>query len=79
VAIGRTLHASREVLQGHDFRLPQVYNNGVVIWNPSEQDYTHRASLTARHSSVYSAAAVRFHRLQRTGDGRGGAGRRSRR
>lgn len=46
VATGRTLHASREVLQSHEFSLPQAYKNGVVIWNPSEQDYSHHNFLT---------------------------------
>ena len=46
VATGRTLHASREVMQGHDFRLPQAYKNGVAIWNPEEEDYSHRNFLT---------------------------------
>jgi len=46
VATGRTLHASRDVLQGHSFGLPQAYKNGVVIWNPTEEDYTHHNFLT---------------------------------
>jgi Cof subfamily protein (haloacid dehalogenase superfamily) len=46
VATGRTLHASRQVLESHDFRLPQAYKNGVVIWNPTEQDYSHHNFLT---------------------------------
>jgi len=46
VATGRTLHASREVLRSHEFRLPQVFKNGVVIWNPAAQDYTHANFLT---------------------------------
>ncbi|MDH3643962.1 MAG: HAD family hydrolase [Gammaproteobacteria bacterium] len=46
VATGRTLHASREVLESHEFSLPQAYKNGVVIWNPSQQDYSHQNFLT---------------------------------
>lgn len=46
VATGRTLHASREVLAGHGFRLPQIYKNGVVIWQPELEDYSHTAFLT---------------------------------
>lgn len=42
VATGRTLHASRELLQGHGFHLPQVYKNGVMIWNPAEDAYSHQ-------------------------------------
>jgi Cof subfamily protein (haloacid dehalogenase superfamily) len=46
VATGRTLHAARQVLESHDFRLPQAFKNGVVIWNPIEQDYSHHNFLT---------------------------------
>jgi len=46
VATGRTLHASREVLAGQDFRLLQAYKNGVVIWNPTTEDYSHQSFLT---------------------------------
>ena len=46
VATGRTLHASRDVLAGHGFQLPQIYKNGVVIWQPDLEDYSHTAFLT---------------------------------
>ena len=46
VATGRTLHASRELLEGHGFILPQVYKNGVMIWSPDANDYSHRNFLT---------------------------------
>ncbi|MFP6835144.1 MAG: HAD family hydrolase [Pseudomonadales bacterium] len=46
VATGRALHASRGILDGHGFRLPQAYKNGVLIWNPTEKDYSHHNFLT---------------------------------
>lgn len=46
VATGRALHASREILHGHGFRLPQAYKNGVLIWNPDREDYTQHNFLT---------------------------------
>jgi len=46
VATGRALHASRDILEGHGFRLPQAYKNGVLIWNPTRQDYSHHNFLT---------------------------------
>lgn len=46
VATGRALHASRDLLEGHDFRLPQAYKNGVLIWNPAEELYSHHNFLT---------------------------------
>jgi Cof subfamily protein (haloacid dehalogenase superfamily) len=46
VATGRTLHASVELLQGHGFRRPQVYKNGVMIWNPANDAYSHQNYLS---------------------------------
>ena len=42
VATGRTLHASRALLAPHGFHLPQVYKNGVMIWYPESDEYTHQ-------------------------------------
>lgn len=47
IATGRTLHAARPCLEGHDFRLPHVYKNGVVIWNPGQNQYSHHNFLTS--------------------------------
>lgn len=46
VATGRALHASREIVEGRGFRLPQAYKNGVLIWNPAREDYSHHNFLT---------------------------------
>lgn len=46
VATGRTLHASQDLLQGHGFHLPQVYKNGVMIWNPGSDEYSHQNYLS---------------------------------
>lgn len=46
VATGRTLHASHEIIEGHQFTLPQIYKNGVMIWNPEQADYSHTNFLT---------------------------------
>lgn len=46
VATGRTLHGARDLLDGHGFTLPQIFKNGVVIWNPDQQGYSHRFLLT---------------------------------
>jgi Cof subfamily protein (haloacid dehalogenase superfamily) len=46
VATGRTLHASRDLLAPHGFRLPHVYKNGVMIWDPASDDYSHQNYLT---------------------------------
>ncbi|MGB5290334.1 MAG: HAD family hydrolase [Lysobacterales bacterium] len=42
VATGRTLHASRELLAPHGFHLPQIYKNGVMIWYPGSDEYSHQ-------------------------------------
>lgn len=37
VATGRTMLSAKGILEGHDFELPHVYNNGVTIWHPKAQ------------------------------------------
>jgi Cof subfamily protein (haloacid dehalogenase superfamily) len=46
VATGRTLHASRDLLEGHGFVLPHIYKNGVMIWEPGSGQYSHSNLLT---------------------------------
>lgn len=46
VATGRTLHAARGLLEGHGFCLPHVYKNGVMIWDPRVDHYSHQNFLT---------------------------------
>jgi len=46
VATGRTLHAARDLLHDLDFALPHIYKNGVVIWRPESDDYSHSNLLT---------------------------------
>ena len=46
VATGRTLHGARAVLDGHQFRLPQAYKNGVMIWDPETERVSSGATLT---------------------------------
>jgi len=41
VATGRTLHGARDLLAGHGFALPQIFKNGVMIWRPENDDYSH--------------------------------------
>ncbi len=46
VATGRTLHGAVDVIAGHGFTQPQVFKNGVMIWDPASQEYSHRNFLT---------------------------------
>ena len=46
VATGRTLHASRALLEGTEFALPHIYKNGVMIWRPDTRRYSHSNLLT---------------------------------
>ena len=46
VATGRTLHASREILADHGFHLPQIFKNGVMIWDPAADEYSHQNFLS---------------------------------
>lgn len=46
VATGRALHGARDLIDGHGFTLPQAYKNGVLIWRPDANDYSHHHFLT---------------------------------
>ncbi|MEE4360628.1 MAG: HAD family hydrolase [Pseudomonadales bacterium] len=46
VATGRALHASRDLIAGHGFDLPQAYKNGVLLWRPELARYSHHNFLT---------------------------------
>ena len=56
VATGRTLHASRAILQGHGFGLPHAFKNGVVIWHPGEDRFSHVTALTPAEVAQVMAA-----------------------
>lgn len=40
VATGRTMLSASGIVNGHDFTLPHIYNNGVTIWDPKMQQLT---------------------------------------
>jgi Cof subfamily protein (haloacid dehalogenase superfamily) len=46
VATGRALHGAVDILEGHGFELPQIFKNGVMIWNPATSSYSTRHLLT---------------------------------
>lgn len=57
VATGRTLLSAQPIVDGHDFDLPQIYNNGVTIWDPKTQQLTLENLLdNAEISTVINAA-----------------------
>lgn len=46
VATGRTLHAARDLLDGHGFTLPHIFKNGVMTWRPEHDAFSHCSLLT---------------------------------
>ncbi|GAB55938.1 haloacid dehalogenase-like hydrolase [Glaciecola punicea ACAM 611] len=40
VATGRTMLSARGIVAGHEFNLPQIYNNGVAVWDPKIEQLT---------------------------------------
>jgi Cof subfamily protein (haloacid dehalogenase superfamily) len=46
VATGRALHGCRDILAGHNFKLPQIFKNGAMIWLPQERAYSRKHLLT---------------------------------
>lgn len=37
VATGRTMLSASKIIEGHDFNLPHIYNNGVTVWEPQRR------------------------------------------
>lgn len=58
VATGRTMLSAKTILAGHDFDLPQIYTNGVAIWNPSENQLTLENLLSYQEISIVTQAAL---------------------
>ena len=59
IATGRTMLSAQRILDGHEFELPQIYNNGVTIWDPKIQQITLENLLdNAEISTVVDAALV---------------------
>ncbi|PIE37985.1 MAG: haloacid dehalogenase [Gammaproteobacteria bacterium] len=58
VATGRTLYEARDLLAGAGFGRPQIYKNGVVIFNPERDSYSHRYLLT--HQEIEHVIAAIF-------------------
>ena len=46
VATGRMRQDAHTLLSAHNFNLPLVFKNGVLIWHPRLEKYTHRNLLT---------------------------------
>jgi Cof subfamily protein (haloacid dehalogenase superfamily) len=46
VATGRTRRHAHAILEGHSFRLPQAFKNGVMIWHPQTRHFSSGATLT---------------------------------
>lgn len=56
VATGRALHSARSLLDDHGFILPHIYKNGVMIWQPEDDAYSHSNLLTHEEiATVYGA------------------------
>ena len=58
VATGRTLHGARAILEGHGFKLPQAYKNGVTIWHPDEKRLAGGAILTTNEVQIVLNACI---------------------
>ena len=51
IATGRTLQAALSPLDGHRFALPHILKNGVIIWCPDQEAYSHSYLLTQQEVS----------------------------
>lgn len=57
VATGRSMLSAKGIVEGHDFALPQIYNNGVTIWDPQNQQLTLENLLSSAEVSTIIDAA----------------------
>ncbi|MFB0912871.1 MAG: HAD-IIB family hydrolase, partial [Glaciecola sp.] len=58
VATGRTMLSARGIVDGHDFDLPQIYNNGVTVWDPKIQQLTLENLLN--HTEISTVISLAF-------------------
>ncbi|MEM6707765.1 MAG: HAD-IIB family hydrolase [Pseudomonadota bacterium] len=58
IATGRTLNDCHDILDQSRFFLPQAYKNGVVIWNPDHEHYSHTTFLTLGEIQAVVEAAM---------------------
>jgi Cof subfamily protein (haloacid dehalogenase superfamily) len=57
LATGRTMLSAQRIVDGHDFELPQIFNNGVTIWDPKTQQLTLENLLNnAEISTIFEVA-----------------------
>lgn len=59
LATGRTMHSAQSVVEGHDFHLPQIFNNGVTIWDPQTQLLTLENLLSQSEIAVIFDVAIK--------------------
>lgn len=38
LATGRTFHSAKDIIVGHNFDLPHIYTNGVIVWDPRNEN-----------------------------------------
>jgi len=58
VATGRSMLSAQGIIDGHDFGLPQIYNNGVTVWDPKIQQFTFENLLNRAEISTVIDTAV---------------------
>ena len=56
-ATGRTMLTGTDILKGHGFELPQVYSNGVTIWDPRNNSLSLEHLLGSSEISIIIEAA----------------------
>jgi Cof subfamily protein (haloacid dehalogenase superfamily) len=58
IATGRTMLSAQRIVEGHEFELPQIYNNGVTVWDPKIQQITLENLLDNGEISTVINAAI---------------------
>ncbi len=60
VATGRTMLSAQQILREHSFVLPQIFNNGVTVWDPKIQQLTLENLLSNKEISAILSVADRY-------------------
>lgn len=58
VVTGRTMLSAQDIVAGHNFDLPQIFNNGVTVWDPKMQRLTLDNLLTTAETTVIIESAL---------------------
>lgn len=61
LATGRTFHSAKDIIVGHNFDLPHIYTNGVIVWDPRNENLLLDSFLSLGETGLVLEAAHQNH------------------